>query len=65
MNSRIESKWNVRQVARSAVFMCLTASIVCLLMTTAGEAVTNLVGKAAWYLPYVSLVFAVRSLRAA
>lgn len=65
MNNRIGTKRDVRQLVRGVGFICLAAAFACLLATSAGEAVTHLVGKAAWYLPYVSLVLAVRSLRVA
>ena len=40
----------------------VTALLACLLASSAGESATRLVGKAAWYLPYLSLVGAVRCL---
>ena len=42
----------------------LAATMVYLLVTSAGDEVTWLFGKAAWYLPYASLVGAVRFFRA-
>ena len=43
----------------------LAATMVYLLMTSAGTEATRLFGKAAWYLPYVTLVGSIRFFRAA
>ena len=40
----------------------IAASLACVLASSAGEPTVRLIGKAAWYLPYVSLVGAVRCL---
>lgn len=42
--------------------VAMTAALALILMTSAGESAVRLVGKAAWYLPYISLVGAVRCL---
>ena len=42
--------------------VAVTAVLACVLASTAGEPTVRLIGKAAWYLPYVSLVGAVRCL---
>ena len=42
----------------------LSATMVYLLATSAGDAATRLFGKAAWYLPYAALVGSVRFFRA-
>ena len=43
----------------------LAATMVYLLMTSAGAEATRLFGKAAWYLPYAALVGSIRFFRAA
>ena len=43
----------------------LAATMVYLLVTPAGAEATRLFGKAAWYLPYASLVGSIRFFRAA
>lgn len=40
----------------------VTAALTCVLASAAGEPTVRLIGKAAWYLPYVSFVGAVRCL---
>lgn len=42
--------------------IAVTAILACVLASSAGESAVRLVGKAVWYLPYVSLVGAVRCL---
>ena len=65
MNSRIRKNVNTRQVVCGIALIALAAASACLMATSAGEVAARLVGKAVWYLPYVSLVLAVRCLRAA
>ena len=43
----------------------LSATMVYLLVTSAGAEAARLFGKAAWYLPYASLVGSIRFFRAA
>ena len=45
--------------------IALAATMVCLLMTSAGAEATRLFGKAAWYLPYAAVVGSIRFFRAA
>ena len=42
--------------------VAVTAALACVLASSAGESAVRLIGKAAWYLPYVSFVGAVRCL---
>ena len=56
---------NRKTVTLALTLVLVAAGLGGLLATSVGEPVVRLVGKAAWYLPYVSLVLAVRSLRVA
>lgn len=58
MNSRNVNSKNVIGLA----LIVLATSLACVLVSSAGESAVRLVGKAAWYLPYVALVGAVRCL---
>ena len=47
------------------VLIALAATMVYLLVTCAGAEATRLFGKAAWYLPYATLVGSIRFFRTA
>ena len=47
------------------VLIALAATMVYLLVTSAGAEATRLFGKAAWYLPYATLVGSIRFFRTA
>ena len=56
---------NRKTVTLALALVLVAAGLGGLLATSVGEPVVRLVGKAAWYLPYATLVGAVRVLKLA